>query len=456
MPDNRDFNAYEYEGRPGLNSVNTTINYDGAELKPDAYFDRMLLKMLRQLDFHYMKYATEKSLPKNFADTINWRRFIKLSPNIDPLQEARTPEGRLIRGTSLTATIAQYGDVIYFSDLVDVMQLDDVKKEYTVELGYLAKETLDIIVRNTLVAEGSVYFANEQDDLDDYADDDDYRVSVDDIRKITIGMKRAHLSGSRKAAGKYVALVSPEVMYDLFDDDRMENYMEWGRTNKPFSDGMMVEMFGIRFEEVLNAPVITEEDGAFEIHDVIVIGEEGYAVTKLEGAGIKIITKGLGSAGVDDPLDQRQSIGWKITGFGAKVLNQESVVNYWVVPSFGAGEEWVIGEEDGTTNMPDIDVPETADEDETRNLWLRSKQIIYAAKWLDEEESEEFEHVFNTTEDLLAAQDAGAGAGLDLENEDFVYVVYADAIYQWSTSDPENEFELVSEYKGYEKYKDEE
>ena len=376
-------NSYEYTGRPGLNNLNSTVNYDGANLKPDAYFDKLLLKMLRQLEFHYMKYATEKTLPRNFADTINWRRFIKLSPNIDPLQEARTPEGRLIRGTALTATIAQYGDVMFFSDLVDVMQLDDVKREYTVELGYLAKETLDIIIRNTLVAEGSSFFANTATDLDTFTPAatngiPDFGIRIDDIRKITIAMKRAHLSGSRKAGGKYLALVSPEIMYDLFDDNRMQTYMNFGQTNAPFRDGMAVEMFGIRFEEVLNAPVLTKTTSGqdpvdFEIHDTIILGEEGYAVTKLEGAGIRIITKGLGSAGVEDPLDQRQSIGWKISGFGVKVLNQESVVNYWSVPSIYAEGEWATDE---------FDTVVTASEGGT---WSTDKAIVYALNYISQE-----------------------------------------------------------------------
>jgi N4-gp56 family major capsid protein len=386
-------NAYEYGTRPGVNALNTTVNYDGANLKPDQYFDKMLLKMLRQLDFHFMKYATEKTLPRNFADTINWRRFIKLSPNTDVLQEARTPEGRLIRGTALTATIAQYGDVMYFSDLVDVMQLDDVKREYTVELGYLAKETLDIIVRNTLVAEGSAFFANGATDLSTYTTAatngiPNFGVRVDDIRKITIGMKRAHLSGSRKAGGKYLALVSPEIMYDLFDDNRMQTYMNFGQTNAPFRDGLAIEMFGIRFEEVLNAPIIAAQFNSgteqapvlvdFEVHDIIILGEEGYAVTKLEGAGIRIITKGLGSAGVEDPLDQRQSIGWKITGFGAKVLNQESVVNYWVVPSIYAGGEWVAGTATaGAPVMNDAGSVTSEFSTATSNFWLKNKKFVY-------------------------------------------------------------------------------
>ena len=135
------------------------INATSAGLKPDAYYDKLLLKMLRQLNFEFAKYAVEKSLPRNYGDTINWRRYVKLSPSTVPLTEGITPEGKEISGSSITAVIAQYGDVMYLSDLVELEQLDDVKREYAVELGFLAKETLDLIVRNVLVAEGSAFFA---------------------------------------------------------------------------------------------------------------------------------------------------------------------------------------------------------------------------------------------------------------------------------------------------------
>ena len=313
--------------------VNTTGTTAGT-LKPDAYYDKLLLKMLRQLNFEYAKYAVEKSLPRNYGDTINWRRFVKLAPTTTPLTEGVTPTGKQISGSSLTAVIAQYGDVMYLSDLVELEQLDDVKREYAVELGFLAKETLDLIVRNILVAEGSAFFAGTGNAaIADLAAGDIPK--VDDFRKITIGMKKAFLGGNRKAGGKYVALVSPEVMFQLFDDERMQDFMDFGNSNAPFNDGMTVEFFGIRFIEVLNAPTSTATTGSVVAHDAVVIGEEAYAITKLEGAGVSIITKGLGSAGVEDPLNQRQSMGWKINGFSAKVLNAEAVVNYWSVPTNG-------------------------------------------------------------------------------------------------------------------------
>ena len=318
------------QGQDKLTSYNNSSSYaeqSGVTVKPDAYYDMLLLKMLRQMEFHYSKYAIQKSLPKNYGETINWRRFKKLevASDLGLLTEGQTPDGKTgISGEAITATIKQYGEVMYFTDLVDLQQLDDVRREYTIELGYIAQETLDLIVRNTLVNEGSVYFAGGVTALASVA----ARPSIDEFRKIVLGFKKDFVGGARAAGGKYVALISPEVMFALFDDRRMIQYMSFGNNNAPLQDGVAIDMFGIRFEEVLNAPVIGTA------HDSIVLAEEAYAITKLQGEGnVRVITKGLGSAGVSDPLDQRQSIGYKITGFSAKVLRPESVVNYWSKPS---------------------------------------------------------------------------------------------------------------------------
>jgi len=307
-------------------------NQAGVTIKPDAYYDMLLLKMLRQMEFHYSKYAIQKSLPRNYGDTINWRRFKKLevAPDLGLLTEGVTPAGKEgISGESIQAVISQYGEVMYFTDLVDLQQLDDVRREYTIELGYIAQETLDTIVRNVLVAEGSVFYTTGSSvSAVSSSTASAARPKIDDFRKIILGFKKDFVTGVRGAAGRYIALISPEVMFALFDDKRMLQYMSFGQTNAPLADGVAIDMFGIRFEEVLNAPVVGNA------HDSIVLADEAYAITKLQGEGnVRVITKGLGSAGVSDPLDQRQSIGYKITGFSAKVLRSESVVNYWSNPT---------------------------------------------------------------------------------------------------------------------------
>jgi N4-gp56 family major capsid protein len=330
-----------YTNSAGYNQQTAIPGKTIHNIKPDAYYDMMLLKMLRQMEFHYAKYAIQKTLPKNYGDTINWRRFKKLdiATDLGLLVEGQTPTGKTgISGEAITAVIQQYGEVMYFTDLVDLQQLDDVRREYTIELGYIAQETLDTIVRNTLVAEGSVYFEGAASTVAAVSAGStaSFRPSIDTFRRIILGFKKDFVTGVRGANNRYVALISPEVMFALFDDERMHQYMSYGQTNAPLQDGMAIDMFGIRFEEVLNAPVIGNA------HDSIVLADEAYAITKLEGMGnVRVITKGLGSAGVEDPLDQRQSIGYKITGFSAKVLRPESVVNYWSNPTVdGAGVDF--------------------------------------------------------------------------------------------------------------------
>ena len=105
------------------NLIATGANQAGTHtVKPDAYYDRLLLKMLRQLEFKYSKYANEKTLPKNYGDTVNWRRFAQLAVDTTPLTEGVTPDGLTISGSEVTAVIAQYGDVLYFTDIIDLIQ----------------------------------------------------------------------------------------------------------------------------------------------------------------------------------------------------------------------------------------------------------------------------------------------------------------------------------------------
>lgn len=70
------------------------------------------------------------------------------------------------------------------------------------------------------------------------------------------------------------------------------------------------------------------------IHHTFVLGEECLFRIGVEGhTAPQFITKPLGSAGTEDPLNQRQSIGWKIDSLGYKVPNPDAVVDYMCCPT---------------------------------------------------------------------------------------------------------------------------
>ena len=72
----------------------------------------------------------------------------------------------------------------------------------------------------------------------------------------------------------------------------------------------------------------------FKMQHVLILGKDALIRTGISGEGdAKMYTKALGSSGVLDPIDQRQSIGFKINDVGFGSARLEAVVDYICVPS---------------------------------------------------------------------------------------------------------------------------
>lgn len=72
----------------------------------------------------------------------------------------------------------------------------------------------------------------------------------------------------------------------------------------------------------------------FKVQHVLVVGKDALTKSGLTGEdSAKMYVKEKGSAGVLDPIDQRQSIGFKINSVGFGSTRLEAVVDYICVPS---------------------------------------------------------------------------------------------------------------------------
>lgn len=72
----------------------------------------------------------------------------------------------------------------------------------------------------------------------------------------------------------------------------------------------------------------------FKMQHVLVLGKDALIRTGIAGEDkVKVYTKALGSSGVLDPIDQRQSIGFKINDVGFGSARLEAIVDYICVPS---------------------------------------------------------------------------------------------------------------------------
>ena len=83
---------------------------------------------------------------------------------------------------------------------------------------------------------------------------------------------------------------------------------------------------GVRFIENTEARIF-EDAGAssVNVYATMFIAQGAYGTTEITGGGLQHFVKQKGSAGTEDPLDQRATIGWKATKV-SKILVPEYLV----------------------------------------------------------------------------------------------------------------------------------
>lgn len=65
--------------------------------------------------------------------------------------------------------------------------------------------------------------------------------------------------------------------------------------------------------------------GGRAVYSTLVLADNAYGVTEIEGGGLQHITKQLGSAGTADPLNQRATVGWKAIKTAERLVEQYMV-----------------------------------------------------------------------------------------------------------------------------------
>ena len=249
------------------------------------------------------QFAQKNAIPKNGGKTVSFRRFMPFEKSTTRINEGITPNGGKLSVTEVTATIGEYGYFIALSDVLTLTSIDNTVLETTKLLGNQAGLTLDILTREVLNGGTNVMYSggvSARASLDATC-----KISVDDIFKAARFLKSQN---APKIDGSYVAIIHPDIAYDLMRDPEWVEVAKYNGSTKLF-EGEIGKLGGVRFVETSEAK--THTSNGLKIYNTMVIGANAYGVTELEGGGLKTIIKQLGSAGTSDPLDQRATIGWK-------------------------------------------------------------------------------------------------------------------------------------------------
>ena len=377
-----------------INFVNQQAS-GGAPIAPEDFYSLQLLDTIRLDAEHYVYYQQADTMPiQNKADKLVLRRWAALQAHTVPLTEGVPPVSDKGSVKKYEMEAYQYGRYMEFTDKVDFKVVDPVVAHYTKEYSLVAMETLDLLAREALMTVAQKYYASAGDTPVTAATGLTVQSipKMNELRKIILCMKKALIKP--RSNGKYLVIGTPEFYFDLFSDPLVQSWMTINQSTGNMYDKVsqpLPDMFDMSFIETMAAPVSGEfydSDGnlqmrtinssgtlgtvagstgyvdaesdyvndpttglpasyipnrkewnlgaasEFKMHHILILGKEALVRTGLSGQdSARMYTKALGSAGVLDPIDQRQSIGSKINSVGFGSTRPEAVWDYVCVPT---------------------------------------------------------------------------------------------------------------------------
>lgn len=308
----------------GEANTNTTAS-EGLSDEMKTYYSDYLIDMAEP-ELVHDQFGQKQPIPKNGGKTIQFRKYSPLPKLTVALEEGKTPDGQSLNMTIVEATVAQYGGYIELSDMLLLTAIDNNLVQATKLLGGQAGRTLDTITREVLVGGTNVQYAegqvNARSSLKGGAADGNHYLTVNAIRQAVRTLKR--MNAPRKDGG-YVAIIHPDCAYDLMSDPNWKYPHQYQDTANIY-EGEIGKIEGVRFVETSEAKIF-EKAGASsrDVYATLVLGDDAYGTTDIQGGGLQHIVKQLGSAGTADPLNQRATAGWKATKTAVRLVEEYMV-----------------------------------------------------------------------------------------------------------------------------------
>lgn len=285
-----------------------------------TYYNRELLRTFEPNLVH-LQFGDEHRMPPHSGLVMNMRKLIPLETNTKALSEGDPGESVMLAETEVTVQLQQYGEYARCTDKLDLAHLDMDIMRRTKLFGDAGARSIDAVVREELAKCANVIYAGGKASRAELTAAD--KLTSRELRKAVKTLKKNH---AQTFGGYFVAIIGPDTMYDLQEDEAFVKVSQYQDKENIYT-GEVGRLFGVRLVETTEAKIFegAGTDGA-DVASVIVLGQYAYGVTSLKGAKPRVIVKSAGSAGTADPLDQISTVGWKMDGFGAKLLQPEYAV----------------------------------------------------------------------------------------------------------------------------------
>lgn len=233
-----------------LLNMNTTASPGTQPLFQEVLNRHVLMRAKPNLVHH--QFGQKVKIPKGKTKTISFDKMSPLPKAKTPLTEGVTPKGNSVNITRVTGTPQQYGAYVTFTDEFDFFAHDPSPEVLNRNelLADNAAETFDSLVADVLSTGTNVQYAGGKAARASLNADD--IITVEEIRKAKRTLEK---NKAKPIDGKdFVAIVDPDVAFDLQSDPKWENPKVYSDPKDLYS-GEIGRLYGVRFVKTTEAKV---------------------------------------------------------------------------------------------------------------------------------------------------------------------------------------------------------
>jgi len=300
-----------------------------------TYYDRVFLERSVQEQV-YSFLTVKKTVPKNSGKSVAWTRQTAFTPSTVALTEGTNPTGTPFSSTTVSATLASYGDFDAISSLFEMTSIDTGLEEKVATMGQYAGEKMDTVLLTAMVGGGTRQYAGAGG-LTGVSSTD--VMTVAELRKAVRTLKVAKAPKFEAPVGKvtggaYRGVIDSYSWYNLMGDSAVGNFTTVNIAGSPenvslVKDQEIKRLAGIDLIESNNVASLATLGASSSDTGYIsfIAGKGAVGEVDIAGSGnYRIIHEPSTSGGVANPLHMYGTIGWKVDAYAAKVLNSSWLV----------------------------------------------------------------------------------------------------------------------------------